>query len=215
MTSQITSPLRAALLTAVLVVRWVGVARATHDEPGRGRSVKMPLVTSYAPCTSPNDETLGGNPPLPACSPPVRNDPQCGFQLPDQMHGQGKASAVSQTNGDIELKLTAKGLLCEGYQLCGSLSFRATTDRCKNGSACTVIDIINWTAPSGGTGCCLVTGGQCRIKTTVNAIRFDTVNAGDRAGVELLGCGLKRVTGPALPSDLTFRCGPLAGPLTP
>jgi hypothetical protein len=202
------------LVAGVAMLTSVGVARATHDEPGKGRSVKMPLVTAYQPCTQPNDFTAGANP-LPACSPPVRNDINCGFQLPDQMHGAGKASAISQTNGDIELKITAKGLLCEGYQLCGTLSFRATTDRCQNGPACTVVDIIDWTAPLGGTGCCVVSGGMCRIKTTVNAIRFDTINQGDRAGVELMGCGLKRMTGPQPPSAPSFRCGPLAGPLTP
>jgi hypothetical protein len=47
MTLQITSPLRAAVLGAAIVVASTGIARATHDEPGRGRSVKMPLVTSY------------------------------------------------------------------------------------------------------------------------------------------------------------------------
>src|SRR5215813_3132194 len=53
-------------------------ARATHDEPGRGRAIRGSLVTSYKPCTSPNTMTEGGLP-QPACAPPERSDPVCGF----------------------------------------------------------------------------------------------------------------------------------------
>ncbi len=200
--------------SAALVMA-AGIAWATHPEPGRGRTVKMPLVQAYAACTSPNTFTAtDGAPPLPACTPPVLNDANCTFGLADMLHGSGKASAVSTSTGDIELKLLAKGLLCEGYRLCGALSFRATTDRCQSGPSCTVIDITDWIADT-PTGCCVVTNGICRLKTTVNAIRFDTIRQGDRAGVELFGCGLKRMDGPNPPSALSFRCGPVAGPAGP
>jgi hypothetical protein len=206
--------------TAVCAVALcAGLARANHSEPGKGRSVKMPLVTAYAPCTAPNTATAGANP-VPACTPPVRNDPYCSFDLPDLQNGSGKASAVSLSNGDIQLKLSARGLGlgCEGHTLCGAISIRATTDRCQAGTACTVIDLINYAATP-PTGCCVVTSGTCKLKTSINAIRFDTVRPGDRAGVELFGCGLRRTTlaegESTLPTDLTFRCGPLAGPLSP
>jgi hypothetical protein len=206
--------------TAVCAVALcAGLARANHSEPGKGRSVKMPLVTAYAPCTAPNTATAGANP-VPACTPPVRNDPYCSFDLPDLQNGSGKASAVSLSNGDIQLKLSARGLGlgCEGHTLCGAISIRATTDRCQAGTACTVIDLINYAATP-PTGCCVVTSGTCKLKTSINAIRFDTVRPGDRAGVELFGCGLRRTTlaegESTLPTDLSFRCGPLAGPLSP
>jgi hypothetical protein len=195
-------------------------ALATHDEPGRGRSVKSPLVTAYKACTAPNTQTRGTNP-LPACTPPQQYDTVCGFDIPSQRNGNGKVSAVSLENGDIQLKVTARGLGigCEGRRLCGILSFRGTTDRCVDGESCTVIDVIDYVADT-PTGCCIVQSGFCKLKTTVNAIRFDTVRTGDRAGVELFGCGLKRMDGanpPSLdpPTGPSFRCGPLAGPLGP
>ena len=205
--------LRAATtgVAVAVVVTWGSVVWATHDEPGRGRTVKMPLVTAYAPCTAPNTLTAGLNG-IPACQPAQRIDAQCGFQPPDMLHASGKVSAVSLPSGDIELRVIAKGLLCEGYTLCGALNFRASTDRCVDGPSCTVVD-LNYVAEAGTNGCCIVSGGACRVKTTVNSLRFDTINVGDRAGVELYGCGLRRVSGPGpLPSDLSFRCGPIAGP---
>ncbi len=38
---------------------------------------------------------------------------------------------------------------------------------------------------------------------------FDALRLGQRVGVELLGCGLRRMSGPSLPG-LTFACGMLA-----
>jgi hypothetical protein len=209
--------------TAIALIAWGAAATevfATHDEPGRGRSVKSPLVTSYKPCTAPNTLTRGANP-VPACTPPEQYDTVCSFDLPNARNGSGKVSAVSLENGDIQLKVVARGLGigCEGRRLCGTLSFRGTTDRCQDGESCTVIDLIDYVADT-PTGCCVVQGGFCRLKTTVNAIRFDTVRAGDRAGVEVFGCGLKRMDGanppsPDPPTGPSFRCGPLAGPLGP
>jgi hypothetical protein len=209
---------RLIALALVAAVALPHRATATHDEPGRGRAVKTPLVTAYHPCTAPNTVTRGANP-VPACTPPQKVDTLCGFDLPSQRNGSGKVSAVSLENGDIYLKVTARGLGigCEGRRLCGTLSFRGTTDRCEQGESCTVIDLIDWVADS-SQGCCVVQGGFCRLKTTVNAIRFDTVRSGDRAGVELFGCGLRRMDGTNPPSadpptSPSFRCGPLAGPL--
>jgi hypothetical protein len=207
-------------LAVCAVLGLASSASATHDEPGRGRSVKSPLVTAYAPCTAPNTQTRGVNG-VPACTPPQQVDKICGFDIPSARNGNGKVSAVSLENGDIELKVVARGLGigCEGRRLCGTLSFRGTTDRCVDGESCTVIDLIDWVADS-PAGCCVVQSGFCKLKTTVNAIRFDTVRAGDRAGVELMGCGLRRMDGANPPSadpppGPSFRCGPLAGPLGP
>ena len=62
-----------ALALALTAVAW-----ATHDEPGKGGSAKAALVTAYEPCTAPNT-TTSGLAPFAACSPPVRSDPECGF----------------------------------------------------------------------------------------------------------------------------------------
>jgi hypothetical protein len=201
------STISCGLLAAVLAV--AVPADATHDEPGRGRSVKTALVTSYEPCTSPNTMTSGGFP-VPACSPPVRTDPICGFGAVDGLRGMGKAKGVVH-DGDVQLTavLAGLGLGCEGWRLCGAIFIRVSTDRC-DVSPCTTADLI--LANESATACCTVHQGNCRVKTTVNTEIFDALRSGQRAGIHLLGCGLRRVDGPTPPSpgSLSFVCGMMA-----
>ena len=60
------------------------------------------------------------------------------------------------------------------------------------------------------TACCTVANGNCKLKTSINTEVFDALRLGERAGIELLGCGLRRRDGPTPPTDLTFVCGMLA-----
>lgn len=194
------------LLALGVFVLTASVVWATHDEPGRGKSVKAAFVTSYEPCTAPNTSTTGGFSVL-ACAPPVRTDPVCGFGALDGMVGVGKAKGVVH-DGDVDLfaTLSRLGLGCEGRRLCGVIQVRVTTDRCPEGS-CTTADLTltNETA----TACCLVNQGNCRIRTTINTEIFDALRDGQRAGIQLLGCGLRRVDGPTPPpfGKSTFVCG--------
>jgi len=182
-------------------------ARATHDEPGRGRAIRGSLVTSYKPCTSPNTMTEGGLP-QPACAPPERSDPVCGFGALEGMVGMAKAKGVVH-DGDIQLSVVAShlGLGCEGRKLCGSVTVRVTTHRCAEGP-CTTADIELTNVSD--TACCTVFNGNCKLKTTINTEVFDALRLGQRAGIELLGCGLRRKDGPTPPTGLTFACGMLA-----
>lgn len=197
---------RVLLLVAACAA--VPPAWATHDEPGRAKSMKGPLVTAYVPCTSPNTETSGVVR-LPACMPPTRADALCGFGAEAGKRGTGRAEAVARGT-DVELRIVAKGLGagCEGHTLCGVVSFRTTTDRCADG-ACTVVDMPNFLGAS-STACCRVAMGQCRVSTSVNAEVFDALRPGERAGVEILGCGLKRMDGAFPPDGVSFACGILA-----
>jgi hypothetical protein len=183
--------------------------RATHDEPGRGKALKTTLVTAYDACTSPNTTTSGGLP-QPACSPPVRSDSVCGFGALYGRYGMAKAKGIAR-DGDIELSVTASGLGngCEGQTLCGVVIVRVTTDRCANGmSPCTTSDIE--LTNTSETACCRVFNGNCKLKTTINTEVFDAIRAGERAGVQVLGCGLRRISGTSLPTGLTLTCGMLA-----
>jgi hypothetical protein len=141
-------------------------------------------------------------------------------ERPERQRQGERASASRTATSSSRSSRAGSGIGCEGRRLCGTLSFRGTTDRCVDGESCTVIDLIDWVADS-PTGCCVVQSGFCKLRTTVNAIRFDTVSPGDRAGVELMGCGLRRMDGsqPSVlrPAAGTLRsvCGPLAGPLGP
>ncbi len=200
-----------ALTLATVLCPEPQVAGATpHDEPGAGRSFKSPLVTAYRQCTTPNIVTSGPVP-MPACSPPVRMDPICGFGPPGT-RGQGKVKGTARA-GDIEISMITSGLEgCNGYTLCGVVSVRITTQACGGSEPCTVQDLVNITGPVAATACCTVTNGNCKVKTSVNNQNFGLVQPGQRAGIEIMGCGLRRVDGPTPPSasDVTFKCGTLS-----
>lgn len=197
--------------TIVLVglALWCGQspAWATHDEPGRGRSQKGPLITAYAPCTAPNTVTVGATP-VPACAPPTRSDEQCGFGASLGARGVGKMKALSK-NGDLELTLILRGLGlgCEGEMLCATASVRVTTDRCVGDVPCTAIDLPG-VIPATSTSCCIVRNGKCSVRTSINGESFDAVRSGERAGIELLGCGMRRIDSGGTPVP-TFSCGTL------
>ena len=194
-------------VVGTLIGRSGRLAWATHDEPGRGKAVKISMVTTYEPCTSPNTITEGGLP-TPACSPPVRSDPVCGFGAQDGQVGMAKAKGVVH-DGDVRLSVVASGLGsgCEGHKLCGVVRVRVSTHRCSL-SPCTTSDIELTNLSD--TACCTVTNGNCKLNTTVNTEVFDALRVGQRAGIELLGCGLRRRDGPTPPTGLTFTCGLLA-----
>jgi hypothetical protein len=137
-------------------------------------------------------------------------DDLCGFISSSALAGYGKASGKSRPNGDFAVSITAKGLNtgCEGHKLCGIIRVRATTHRCSEGP-CTVAD-LDFTSSS-PTACCTVTSGVCIVQTTINSEVLGTLVVGDRTGVEVYGFGLKRTTGPNLPTGNTF----VSGGLTP
>lgn len=195
----------AIALAAVLAA---ALPASGHDEPKRAKSVKAALVTAYEPCTNPNT-VIDGPAGFPACSPPVRSDPECGFQGPFFKAGYAKASGVTTPLGDFRLSYVAKGLNpgCEGQRLCAVAQARVTTDRCVQ-KPCT-FDLPQWYVDS-VTGCCIVTGGECRVSTSINSEMLGTLAPGEKTGIEILGCGLKRITGSNLPAGLTFSCGVLA-----
>src|SRR5262245_27503188 len=95
-------------VVCVAIGGFAGVGWATHDEPGRGKAIRGSMVTSYLPCTNPNTVTEGGLP-QPACSPPVRSDPVCGFGALDGATGMAKAKGVVH-DGDIDLSVSVSGL---------------------------------------------------------------------------------------------------------
>ena len=185
------------------------LSSGSHDEPKRAKSVKAALITAYEPCTSPNTVTQGSSLPIPACSPPERSDPECGFQGPFFTAGYAKASGVTTPIGDFRLSYVAKNLNpgCEGRKSCAVAEVRVTTDQCQM-KPCT-FDLPQWFVDS-VTGCCIVAGGQCRVTTSINSEMLGTLIPGGKTGIEILGCGLKRLDGPTPPSGLTFSCGVLA-----
>jgi hypothetical protein len=193
----------------VLLLAPTGVAWAFHDEPPRGRAFVGGVVTAYEPCTSPNTKTQGISP-VSACSPPRRSDPVCGFGTLPGSPGKGKLKADVR-RGEIELKTSLSGLTfgCEGERLCGVVTVRVTTHRCNTQPCTTVnVELVN----EDPSACCTVSGGRCHFKAANPSEDWDALQDGDRAGVELLGCGLRRVTGPNQPSAgrLTFACGLLS-----
>jgi hypothetical protein len=199
---------RTLMCGGVAVAMLLGSQAWGHDEPRRAKTIKAPLVTAYKACTSPNTMTAGPIP-VPACSPPAREDDICGFQGPFFKSGYGKASGITTPIGDFKLSFTAKGLNpgCEGRKLCAVASVRITTERCLAGS-CT-FDLPTWLSDT-ITGCCIVESGTCRVNTSINSEMLGVLEQGEKTGIQILGCGLKRMDGPSLPTGLTFGCGVLA-----
>jgi len=128
--------------------------------------------------------------------------------------GSGKltfALTGSVTSGNQDLKMSASvkvlNALCENEQLCVSLSFRATTDDCPEGS-CTTEDVQDLVIGGFGAGCCTVTGGACKIKTTLLTARPGTFANGSNTGIQILGCGLQAQP-PLAPHASELSCGVL------
>ena len=179
-----------------------GVALAGHTEPAKASKAQFALVNSFDPCFSPNTtvNASGGS----ACTPATPT----GFgdcTLTATGSGQLKLTVVgdpAKGTQVIKVSASAKGLnaLCENNQLCLVLSWRATNDDCPEGS-CTAEDFDNFD-PFGA--CCTVTGGTCKISTTLNAGTLILAN-GKNTGLELLGCGLK--TSLPLLGEPVLSCG--------
>jgi hypothetical protein len=193
----------------ILLAVKAGFAFEAHDEPPRARAFSGGLITAYEPCTAPNTLTQGTSA-VPACSPPERSDPVCGFGNVVDSPGKGKVRAEIR-QGEVSMSTSALGLTsgCEGHRLCGVVVLRVTTSRC-NAQPCTTqdIELVNTDPDS----CCTVSGGRCHFKAANPSKDWDALQDGDRAGAEMLGCGLRRVTGPSQPppGGLTFACGLLS-----
>jgi hypothetical protein len=176
---------------AVSAITGVGllasVAFGDHTEPAKASKAQFALVNSFVQCNSPNTtvQTSGGS----ACTPALPIDSSCALSAT----GSGKLALTvtgspAKGNQVIKVAASAKGLtpFCEGNQLCLVLSWRATNDDCPEGS-CTASDLDDF-EPFGA--CCTVTGGACKISTTLNAATLSLAD-GKSTGLELRGCGLK------------------------
>ena len=194
----------AGILGAVLIP---GIVFAEHDEPERARGISSSLVKTYEPCTRPN--TTIGRFRLPACSPPVPSDTKCGID------GRGEISAQVLKNSDIRIRVNVTGLTnCEGEQLRSSAAIQATSHNCAGEEKCTSVILATDIGQGSDRATCVVRSGRCVIDTTVNtALGAETVQAANEAGVEILDCGMDRITSegvPIFPVIPTLSCGLLA-----
>jgi hypothetical protein len=205
--------MRAFLILAVaaLAACFAGDARAGHNEPPAGGSLDFrrfnsPLITAYEPCISPNDSSVAV--PLPACHPLVRSDTVCGF---DPTAGSGRLVVLESAAG-LNVKVQMRGLLgCDGEILCPVVTIRRSTDDCSSGdpAGCTSADVSADLAfylyPS---ACGTVSAGVLDIGFPYFLIPAASYQPpGKNTGDEIIGCGVKRETGPSLPLNLTFSCG--------
>jgi hypothetical protein len=201
---------RAIGTSAVLLSCLSAVSFASHTEPGQAKKAQFTLVNGFDPCFTSNTATQSGN--MPACAPAVPSSGLSGCAL--LATGSGKLTVAlsgspSAGNEDLKLAASVKGLnaLCENEQMCVSLSFRATTDDCPEGS-CTTEDIQDFVIGGGAPTCCTVTGGSCKIKTTLLTALPGIFATGKNAGIQILGCGLQAEP-PLLPHPPELACGVL------
>ena len=187
------------VLAAVVVVGLFinGVVFAGHNGPEEAEEFETSLIRAFAACTLENANDTTPNLGLPACSPSVPLDSVCGI---DPNEGEGEVQ-LQVVTGDIEIDVEVEGLTgCDGETLSFVATTRVTTDGCSSGADCTAIDV---SLPAGS---CVVSGGECEISTTVNSEIPGALVAGNNAGLEILGCGLVRTTGPGAPAQ-TLSCG--------
>ena len=137
---------------ALLTVLWLAAsAVAAHLEPRKAKRFSADLVTAYEPCTAPN--AAAGESGQPACVPPVRSDPGCGFGS----KGSGRIK-LAVTGSELAVSAKIRGLDpgCEGAFLTVGITFQATSDDCA-GSACTLEPIRP------GYSGCQVRNGRCSV----------------------------------------------------
>jgi hypothetical protein len=117
-------------------------------------------------------------------------------------------ASVGPIGVELLISMTGLAIGCEGQRLCGVFDARVTSHYCAQ-QPCSSADakLSNELA----SACCTVTQGKCRLRSVVPSQGWGAFT-GQRAGIEVLGCGVRRVTGPDLPGigHLTFACGLLA-----
>jgi hypothetical protein len=176
----------------------VGLSLAGTDavsEVIRAKRLVVSVTTAHEPCSAP-DTTSGGTG-TPACTAPLPADPVCRLGL----RGRGKV-VLRGVQGDVNMlaRMDSIDPACEGETLQVRMSFRVTANDCA-GQTCTLVDFVDHVM-----GNCEVSGGTCRLQTTLNTAIPDLVVTTNESHVELLGCDFKRTTGPSLPTR-TFACG--------
>lgn len=210
------------LLTATVGVIAVGLgasgAQAQMRVAKKANKYQATMVTSFAPCTAPNDTTTGVLA-LPACAPATPQDTVCGFDVSDPAKpaGQGQLQATVAGKGataDIKLQVKLQGLNagCIGQTLCITPFIRASSLGCtsNNPGGCTTQDAFTQPFALSGSGCGVVDDkGKVQIKTTVNSVIPGLVPGSTHLTLDLGRTGVRRTTGPSLPpaGTLTFAAG--------
>jgi len=165
-----------------------GVASATHNVPKQAKQLKGELVKAYNQCTTGAANTTTSNA-FPACTGAIQSDPGCQFTT----KGKGKFKAAYSKNGadglpstaddgDIALQVVIGGLgpNCSGKSLLITSTVRAVSDDC-GGNTCTVVDLTDFPL----TSCTVDSVGNCKLKTTVNAVLPGTLLNGKRTAIEI------------------------------
>jgi len=207
-------------LGVVALAMTAGSAQAQYNFAKKANKFQSTLVPQYAACAA-SDTTTTGVVPLPACSPAVRSDSVCGYDVSDPLKpaGQGSVQAVVAGKGatlDMKLQVKLQGLSagCIGETLCIVPSVRVATAGCADAdpNGCTVLEVLTNPFASLGAGACGVVDdkGKLQIKTTVDtSAGSDLISGGNNLALELARVGVRRTTGPSLPAAnaLTFTAG--------
>lgn len=168
---------------------------ALAGAPIRARRMLMHVTTAYDACTvtdTTSDSTGGA-----ACLAPVQSDAFCKFDT----RGRGKLKLTSRPD-NVRWLTSLKGIdgACEGETLEILVSLRITSDDC-GGQACTLPDLIDTVV-----GQCVIQNNTCISSGTLNAAISNIIVENKETFIKILGCGLRRSTGPNLPTA-TFACG--------
>jgi hypothetical protein len=164
--------------------------RAGVDLPKKAHKLQMSLVSAYNACSVFDTQSGGGKP---GCLNPYHwPSPDC--TLGGQGSGLVKGGVVgSPGNSDVKFSFSLKGIQnCEGQYLCPFVTVAATGDSCDDGFGNFTQDctLVTFDLRADAPYCCTVTGGVCKIKTTLRTALPGLLSAGERWSTQVLGVGL-------------------------
>ena len=186
---------RLALGALVLATGLALAGSSAIAEIIRAKRMIVAVTTAYEPCTAPTVTTDCTG--VSACLTPLAADSVCRLGT----RGRGKV-VLRATPDDVKVlaRMDAIDPACNGETLQVRMSFRVTSNDCA-GKTCTLVDFVDQVI-----GTCDVSGGICTLQTTMNGAVPNLFVPTNQTHIDLLGCDLKRITGPSLPTR-TFSCG--------
>jgi hypothetical protein len=156
------------------------MALGADGEPAKAGKYQATAINASGSCTTPT-ETTAGVLALPAC--PATDGPLCTFGV----KGKGKLAAKAKTDVALQAQLGGLESCVDGTVLQLTADIRVNTNNCTISPRCTTVALPGFAVP-GAT--CTVSGGKCKIKTTVNTLIPGAITVGDNTSIEVDGVGL-------------------------
>ncbi len=149
------------------------MALGADGEPAKAGKYQATIINASGDCTAPSEITLGALP-IPSC--PATDAALCTFGV----KGKGKVAAKTKTDVSLQAQLGDLTNCPDGTVLQMTASTKSTTNNCSVSARCTTVDLPGFVI-TGAT--CTVSGGKCKIKTTLNTLIPGAITAGENTAL--------------------------------